>query len=106
MSDTTVPPVSTHCVGEVKVSDCTTSKVWHVTGHERTTLVPPKAMLRLGAGSLTVTVNAHWLLLPLVLLAVQVTTVAPAGKLDPLVGLQVMVVSGQLSTNEVAKFTI
>ena len=28
------------------------------------------------------------------------------GKLDPLVGLQVMVVSGQLSTNEVVKFTI
>ena len=57
-------------------------------------------------GSETSTWKLHWLLAPLALLAVQVTVVVPAGKLDPLAGAQLTVVSGQLSVNVGVKFTI
>ena len=103
---TTVPPLADHTVGAFKLEVCNKSYVWQVTGHERITFAPLSAIARLGAGSETVTLNAHWLLLPLVLLAVHVTVVVPAAKLEPLAGTHVTVVSGQLSTTEAVKLTI
>src|SRR6266545_4245490 len=50
-----------------------------------------------GCASRTVTVNVHWLELPLLSRAVLVTVVTPAGKAKPLAGTLVTLVTAQLS---------
>src|SRR5436305_710038 len=47
--------------------------------------------------SSTVTVNVHWLVLPMASVAMIVTVVVPAGKAKPLVGLLTKFVTPQLS---------
>ena len=66
---------------------------------------PSAVLVTIGAGqlavggsvSLTVTVKEQLAVLPLVSVAVQVTVVAPFGKLEPLAGAQLMLAPGQLS---------
>src|SRR6266403_2280294 len=57
--------------------------------------------------SLTVTVKVHWLVLPLLSLAVLVTVVAPSGKADPLAGaLTRLVTLPQVSLAVTLKVTL
>src|SRR5204862_36871 len=57
------------------------------------------------SSSLTVTVKAQVVVLPLASMAVQLTVVVPSGNIEPLAGLQLMLEPGQLSLALAAKVT-